>query len=1223
MTVSVAYEDRDAFAARAHLHQELRERGGESQGAARAQPRQHREPDAVPARALLPARADGSNRAGRRPRANGGGRRARSGRADRWRDRSPARGRSGAGRDRGGAQVARPSRPPVRRACWRASASRSPWRPACPPHRTAVGRGLVALLRGALTSRRAEDVLAFVRTPGVAEPNDADWLERAIRRRGLQTAAEALEAWRGRPLFEFEELDPLPPSRRALRVVASLARRIGERPHERQAPLAVREAAPRAARRRHCGRGPRGPRRDARHRGTHPRGARDPGGPRGAAVARANGRTRSSDQPLPDSRPARRPTCSSPRCRKASSHVTTRASRSSPTSSEASWDWRRGPRRTTRSAICSTSASRARRAASTSAGEAATTKERKPRARRSWTTSAICSPRRNPPTGTPILSTGWCSGAGSATWCFPLTRRPASTSWRARSPPQGHGVTTGAAAPELGLDADDARRLSARLETAAARVRRKRLEPGPLSVPAVLDELRARKLFGASTLEGYALCSYRWFVQHELNPQTLEPEPEARAQGSVIHAVLEELYRDPPGGAPLPRPETLAASGAAAPASWSAPTPTSTALAATTLAAVTSRARMVALIDGFLEREAAIDTPFEPDPELLEASFGEDEDDDRPPLRARRASAFTARSIASTFRRPASPPGLIRDYKVSRTVTAGAKLAKEGKLQPQLYALALERAVEAAAARRPLPAPGGHGQTTGPAGSPSPTRPTGLLAGLRPVQQRPARRRAISTTPSGRRGRARRADRRSDAQRGDHRAIRSTTRCPSFCTFQGDLPSGAIGHVRSRRRRGRGRGRVTAEQLELTAPEREPSPPLEPAARRPPRRPSSGARSRPATATSCWRRARAPARLGCWWSATARPPRRQEAGVDSILAFTFTERAAGGAAAPNPRRALAPGVGSTPRRATASARHACADLARDTERAWISTIHGFCRRLLAAHPVALGLDPRFRVLDAGGGRPGRAAAFDEALEELLGEADSERADAGRRDAGAGPSPPRAARHTTSFEARDASRSSPRPADSDPTDAIEDLAVAARAACEETQGGRGGSRNLDRLAAAAGLDPAQRLPTEPELAELSSSRRSKAFKGQACVAYRTAWQRARSALAERDAVAHYRHIAELLGLFARRYAELKEERSGLDFEDLQLEARRLLAEHPAVAETYRTRFRHLMVDEFQDTNRLQLELVRLLRGPRDERVLRRRRVPVDLRLPARGRRGLPA
>ena len=172
-----------------------------------------------------------------------------------------------------------------------------------------------------------------------------------------------------------------------------------------------------------------------------------------------------------------------------------------------------------------------------------------------------------------------------------------------------------------------------------------------------------------------------------------------------------------------------------------------------------------------------------------------------------------------------------------------------------------------------------------------------------------------------------------------------------------------------------------------------------------------------------------------------------------------------------------------------------------------------------------------------------------------------------------------------------------PTDPDPTHAIEQLAVAARAACEETQGGRGGSRNLERLAEAAALDPASRLPTEPELAELKLGSSAQAFGGAACAAYRTAWKQARSALAERDAIAHYRHIAELLGLFADRYAALKDERSGLDFEDLQLEARRLLIENPGVADTYRSHFRHLMVDEFQDTNRLQLELVGLLRDDR--------------------------
>ena len=39
------------------------------------------------------------------------------------------------------------------------------------------------------------------------------------------------------------------------------------------------------------------------------------------------------------------------------------------------------------------------------------------------------------------------------------------------------------------------------------------------------------------------------------------------------------------------------------------------------------------------------------------------------------------------------------------------------------------------------------------------------------------------------------------------------------------------------------------------------------------------------------------------------------------------------------------------------------DLARELDGAWISTIHGFCNRLLKAYPFAAGLDPRFRELD--------------------------------------------------------------------------------------------------------------------------------------------------------------------------------------------------------------------------------------------------------------------
>src|SRR5262249_4882901 len=55
------------------------------------------------------------------------------------------------------------------------------------------------------------------------------------------------------------------------------------------------------------------------------------------------------------------------------------------------------------------------------------------------------------------------------------------------------------------------------------------------------------------------------------------------------------------------------------------------------------------------------------------------------------------------------------------------------------------------------------------------------------------------------------------------------------------------------------------------------------------------------------------------------------------------------------------------------------DLARELDGAWISTIHGFCARLLRAHPFAAGIDPRFRELDDEQGAVIRGEAFERAL----------------------------------------------------------------------------------------------------------------------------------------------------------------------------------------------------------------------------------------------------
>jgi len=70
--------------------------------------------------------------------------------------------------------------------------------------------------------------------------------------------------------------------------------------------------------------------------------------------------------------------------------------------------------------------------------------------------------------------------------------------------------------------------------------------------------------------------------------------------------------------------------------------------------------------------------------------------------------------------------------------------------------------------------------------------------------------------------------------------------------------------------------------------------------------------------------------------------------------------------------------------------------------------------------------------------------------------------------------------------------------------------------------------------------------------------------------------------------------------AHIYEEYRKElrkANALDFDDLLLEAVRLLKSAPAVREYYNRRFQYILVDEYQDTNRPQYELMRLLAGSR--------------------------
>ncbi len=60
-----------------------------------------------------------------------------------------------------------------------------------------------------------------------------------------------------------------------------------------------------------------------------------------------------------------------------------------------------------------------------------------------------------------------------------------------------------------------------------------------------------------------------------------------------------------------------------------------------------------------------------------------------------------------------------------------------------------------------------------------------------------------------------------------------------------------------------------------------------------------------------------------------------------------------------------------------------------------------------------------------------------------------------------------------------------------------------------------------------------------------------------------------------------------------YEERKRAAGALDFDDLIMQTVRLFREHPEVLEHYQERFRYILIDEYQDTNRAQYQLVNLL------------------------------
>jgi ATP-dependent helicase/nuclease subunit A len=283
------------------------------------------------------------------------------------------------------------------------------------------------------------------------------------------------------------------------------------------------------------------------------------------------------------------------------------------------------------------------------------------------------------------------------------------------------------------------------------------------------------------------------------------------------------------------------------------------------------------------------------------------------------------------------------------------------------------------------------------------------------------------------------------------------------------------------------------------------------------------------------------------------------------------------------------------------------------ERAQVSTIHALCAAILAERPLDCGVLPGFRTADEAEADMLFAAAWDEWLSEQLVEGDDVLLEA------------LDAEIPLEAEGRFGERSSLRgfaralieQRDLEPLVAavpedppawrrdLEAHAERARAVLARAPHGDTLTCRLEELVAfadqpAAG-GPAQtarrllKMPAIPGNVKgnkarwpgadvLEEARAVADWSRQALAAWRAA----------HGAALHGRIMAALAGV-GERYRRLKAERGVLDFLDLLLKARDALRDREAVRRYFRQRFRLLIIDEFQDTDPLQVQIARLLAG----------------------------
>jgi ATP-dependent exoDNAse (exonuclease V) beta subunit len=303
-------------------------------------------------------------------------------------------------------------------------------------------------------------------------------------------------------------------------------------------------------------------------------------------------------------------------------------------------------------------------------------------------------------------------------------------------------------------------------------------------------------------------------------------------------------------------------------------------------------------------------------------------------------------------------------------------------------------------------------------------------------------------------------------------------------------------------------------------------------------------------------------------------------GVEGILAITFTEKAA--AEMRTRVRGRFVELGRRPE-------------ARAAEGAWISTIHGFCARVLRAHALSAGIDPAFRVLGELEAERIAADAFDGALEAFM-DTDPERLEMVAAYTADGLSDmvrTAYSRLRSQGQRRPCLEELPAPRTAGQAARLRAAVAAALQDLGTAGEGVAVARAIAKIERCAGILERLRpgdLAEPGELAKLSFGGNARALCTAPCLEYGEALTAYAALCSEHKEHRDHGMLRALLELYGDRYDAGKRARSALDFEDLELLACELLAEHDGLREQYSQRFAHVLVDEFQDTNELQNKLL---------------------------------